>query len=121
MSSILKSTKQILGISPDDDSFDADIIIFINTAFSILTQMGIGPAEGFKILDADAEWSDYTNDDSKVSMVESYIPLKVRLLFDPPTSTPVMECLNRMISELEWRLQTEFEIKNIDKEEIQNE
>lgn len=111
MESILTSTKKLLGISQDDDSFDTDIIFHINTAFSILSQMGIGPEEGFRITDDTTMWSDYTQDDIMLEMVKSYIPMKVRKMFDPPTSSAVMECLNKIIEELEQRLYIEFEIR----------
>ena len=111
MESILTSTKKLLGISQDDDSFDTDIIFHINTVFSILSQMGIGPEDGFKITDDTTVWSDYIQDDIMLEMVKSYIPIKVRKMFDPPTSSAVVEWLDKIIEELEQRLYAEFEIR----------
>ncbi len=104
MESILASVKKMLGITGEYEHFDADIIMHINTVFSILTQIGMGPDDGFSIDDYSAVWSDFMDDDERLSMVKSYVYLKVRLLFDPPMSSSVADAINRQISELEWRL-----------------
>lgn len=104
MESILTSIKKLLGITETYEHFDPDIIMHINSVFMILTQMGVGPAEGFIIEDETSVWSDFIPDTIKLESVKSYMYLKVRLLFDPPTSGIVTESMNRMISELEWRL-----------------
>lgn len=104
MDSILTSIKKLLGITEDYEHFDQDIIMHINSVFMILTQMGVGPAEGFRIEDDSSTWSDFTSDLKVLESVKSYIYLKVRLLFDPPTSSSVLDSTNRLISELEWRL-----------------
>ena len=101
--SILLSIKKLLGIMPNYTQFDDDIIIHINTAFATLNQLGVGPSEGFMIEDKFAEWQDYTTS-KNLTMIRTYIYLKVRLLFDPPTSTALIESINRTISELEWRI-----------------
>lgn len=105
MDSILTSIKKLLGIAEEYGHFDADLIMHINSAFSVLTQLGVGPAEGFAIEDASATWSDFLLNDPRLSFVKSYIHLKVRLLFDPPLSSAVIESISRAISELEWRIQ----------------
>lgn len=104
MDSILNSVKKFLGITADYTHFDDDIIMHTNSVFMILTQMGVGPEEGFSIEDDTAEWTDFITDMSKMQAVRSYVYLKVRLLFDPPTSSAVAEAINRSIAELEWRL-----------------
>lgn len=104
MESILTSVKKMLGIPEDYEHFDADIIMHINSVFMILTQLGVGPAEGFTIMDEDAIWSDFIQDKKTIESVKSYMYLKVRLLFDPPLSSAVLDSMNRLISELEWRL-----------------
>lgn len=114
MDSILTSIKAQLGIHKDDTSFDDEIIIHINTVFSILTQLGVGSPSGFHIEDDSAIWSDYISDMSKIEMVKSYIYMKTRLLFDPPTASAVADSTNRLISELENRLFMEFNY--VDKE-----
>lgn len=109
--SILNSIKKLLtGAGVEDDSFDTDLIIGINTAFSILTQMGIGPEEGFSISDDTTLWQDYIQDNKKIEMVKTYVQLKVKLIFDPPTSSAVIECIKETITELEQRLYYEFEL-----------
>lgn len=104
MESILNSVKSHLGISEDETHFDSDIIIHINSVFSILRQMGVGPETTFSIVDEKAIWSDFTDDDIDFSEVKTYMYLKVKLVFDPPASSSVLSAIERQISELEWRL-----------------
>ena len=111
MESILTSIKKLLGISEDYTQFDSDIIMHINTVFLNLTQLGVGPSEGFSIEDETTYWEDflYVDSNAQLNAVKSYIYLKVKLLFDPPLSSSVIESMNRMISELEWRLNAAVE------------
>ena len=106
MESILTSIKKLLGISKDYTQFDDDIIMHINTVFLNLTQLGVGPKEGFVIEDDSSEWTDFVdvNNNAQLHAIKTYIYLKVKLLFDPPLSSSVIESTNHMISELEWRL-----------------
>ena len=112
MESILTSIQQLLGITEDYEHFDSDLIMHINSVFSILTQLGVGPSEGFSIKDKTDVWSDFIPDDPRLESVKSYVYMKVKLLFDPPLSSTVMESTNRMISEFEWRLNVQSETKN---------
>lgn len=107
--SILTSIKKLLGISEDHVHFDTDIIMHINSVFMILTQLGVGPSNGFKISDKTTTWADYIQDSTNIESVKSYIYYKVKLLFDPPTGSAVIESINQIISELEWRLNVEVE------------
>jgi hypothetical protein len=102
--SILISTKKILGIAEDYTVFDLDIITHINSAFSTLTQLGVGPPEGFMIDDDAALWTDFIAEDFQYNSVKSYVFLRVRMLFDPPTTSYLIAAYDRQISELEWRL-----------------
>ena len=103
--SILTSIKKLLGIDENYTHFDADIVMHINSAFSILTQMGVGPANGFSISGKDETWSAFITAKPNIfSLVKSYVYMKVRLLFDPPLSSAAIESINRQISEFEWRL-----------------
>jgi hypothetical protein len=102
--SILNSTKKILGISDDYTVFDLDIITHINSALSTLTQLGVGPASGFMIEDDTAEWADFIEDDIQYNAVKSYVYLKVRSLFDPPTTSYLISAVDKQIAEFEWRL-----------------
>ena len=103
MESILTSIKKLLGIEEEYTQFDNDIIMHINSVFLNLTQLGVGPAEGFLIEDDTATWEDFIGDSNQLQAVKSYMYLKVKLLFDPPLSSSVIESMNRMIAELEWR------------------
>jgi hypothetical protein len=102
--SILNSTKKILGLDPEYTVFDQDIITHINTAFSTLTQLGIGPADGFAIVDDSAEWANFLELETKMDSVKTYVYLKVRQLFDPPQTSYLITAMERQIQELEWRL-----------------
>lgn len=102
--SILDSIKKVVLIPVEDDSFDVDLIMHINTTFSILRQLGVGPVEGFLIKDNKALWSEYINDDKRLEMVKTYIALKTQLVFDPPASATLLDAKNNLIAELEFRL-----------------
>ena len=117
MESILTSIKKLLGIEKDYEHFDADIIMHINSVFMILTQLGVGPSKGFIIEDDTATWNDFLSDTELVNLaaVKTFIHLKVRLLFDPPSSS-VAEQINKQLSELEWRLNLAAETQKIESE-----
>ena len=107
--SILVTIKKLLGVGEEDTAFDTDIIVGINSVFNILLQLGVGPSTGFSITDKTTTWSDYISDLSKLEMVKSYIYMKVRLMFDPPSTGSLMEALKGQISELEWRLNVQVD------------
>lgn len=103
--SILKSVKKILGIYPDDDSFDLDIITHINSAFSVLHQLGIGPPDGYYIEDEEPVWEDFIEGPTPwLREVQTCVYLRVRLLFDPPQTSYAIAALERQIGEHEWRV-----------------
>lgn len=104
--SILTSTKKVLGLAADYTAFDEDVLIHINSAFSTLTQLGIGPSTGFMIEDSSTDWSEFVDMDSdpQFSSVKSYVFLKTKMLFDPPQTSFVIDALNKQIEEMEWRL-----------------
>ena len=104
MESILTSIKKLLGIEEDYVHFDADIIMHINSVLSILTQLGVGPSEGYSIKDARATWDEFITDSTRLELVKSYVYLKVRLMFDPPSSSSAIESMKQLISELEFRI-----------------
>jgi hypothetical protein len=104
--SILKSIKKLLGIPDDYNVFDHDVMTHINSAFSTLTQLGIGPSTGFMIEDDSAEWADFLADDKQYNAVKTYIALRVRQIFDPPSTSYLISAFNDQIKELEWRLNT---------------
>lgn len=106
MESILTSIKKMLGIDEEYTHFDADIIMHINSVLMILTQLGVGPAEGFVIEDDTSTWVDFIPEANAAQLhaVKSYIYMKVKLIFDPPLSSAVIDSMNRQITEFEWRL-----------------
>ena len=103
MDSILTTIKKLLGINEEYTTFDNDLIVHINSVISILSQIGVGPSDGFSIRDESSTWNELVSD-KRLESVKSYAYLKVKLLFDPPQSSVVMESYNRVISELEWRI-----------------
>lgn len=108
--SILNSVKKLLGgLVPEYMAFDDQIIMHINSVFQILYQLGVGPDVPFTISDASAVWSDFTDDVSTMSMVKSYMGLKVQQMFDPPQGGAVAEASKRMIDEMEWRLNVQVD------------
>lgn len=110
--SILNDIKKLLGIMESYEHFDVDIIIHINTAFSTLTQLGVGPSDGFSITNKTETWADFIGDDYlKFQSVKTYIYLKVRMIFDPPSNSSATEAIKSTISELEWRLNINAESK----------
>lgn len=103
--SILISTKKNLGIAADYDVYDLDIITHINTAFSTLAQLGVGPVNGFMIEDDTAEWADFFGtEDFQLNSARTYVYLKVRLLFDPPQTSYLIAAMEKQIEQIEWRL-----------------
>lgn len=102
--SILTSIKKLLGIDEAYVNFDPDIIMHINSVFMILNQLGVGPSDGFSIQDSKSVWTDFMPSGSNLEAVKSYMHLKVKLMFDPPSNSAIMEAINRTIAELEWRL-----------------
>lgn len=103
-SSILTSVKKNLGIAEDYTAFDEDILMHINSVFSTLTQLGLGPIEGFDIADKTAVWSDFLGTNKKLNSVKTYVYLKVRLLFDPPSTSYLIAAMEKQVEEIGWRL-----------------
>lgn len=112
--SILTSIKKLLGITESCTDFDTDIIMHINTVLMTLNQLGIG-TEGFQIEDKNAVWSEFIESD-KLAATKSYVYLKVKLLFDPPLNSAIIEAIKESIRELEWRLNIRVEYESEDEE-----
>jgi hypothetical protein len=102
--SILITIKALLGISPDNTDFDSSLIAHINSVFMILNQLGVGTSTPFSISGSTEVWSSFLSDSKDLEAVKSYMYKKVQIMFDPPTSGTVMDASNRIIDELEWRL-----------------
>lgn len=109
--SILTSIKKLLGVPEEYDVFDTDIIIHINSAFSTLNQLGVGPPEGFFIEDATEQWGMFLGDDQQINSVKTYVYLKVRLLFDPPTTSFAIDAMKKSAEEYEWRLNAKVDVR----------
>lgn len=107
MESILTSIKKLLGIDEAYEAFDTDIIIHINSIFSVLNQLGVGPKTAFCITGKDETWDDFEHPQTNIDYIKDYIYLKVRLIFDPPTNSSAMEAFQAQAAELEWRLGVE--------------
>ena len=114
MDSILNSIKKLLGISNEETHFDSDIIMHINTVFSILCQIGIGPTTSFSITDENAVWDDFIEDYTNFNDIKTYMYLKVKLFFDPPLNSSVLSAIERQISELEFRLSVDAVAKSLE-------
>lgn len=107
--SILNSVKKNLGLTSDYKAFDSDIIMHINSVFGTLHQLGVGPAQGYQITDEGEEWSDYTDNQVLLNPVKSYITLRIRMIFDPPTTSFHLEAIKEQIREFEWRISIQRE------------
>lgn len=112
MESILTSVKKLLGIAENYTQFDVDIILHINATFMTLNQLGIGPEEGFSISSSAETWDSYLGEISNLEAVKSYMALKVRLLFDPPSGSAHLDALKRQTDEYESRLLIQIEHLN---------
>ena len=112
MESILTSIKLLLGITEEYEHYDPQIIMHINSVFTILRQLGVGPEKSFRIEDKISTWSDFIpeeTDDITWDGVKSYVGAKVRLIFDPPNNSAHIKVLEQLINEFEWRLKTDAE------------
>jgi hypothetical protein len=109
MNSILITIKKMLGIAEDSTHFDPDIISHINSVVLSATQLGVGPKYGFLVTGNNETWADFLGDRKDLEAVKSFIYLKVRLLFDPPSTSYLIEAIERQITELEWRLNVQIE------------
>lgn len=121
--SILNSVKKLLGIDPSIDAFDPDVVININAALGTLTQLGVGPKDGFFITDASATYSDFLSDEkvTQTNLVKQYLYFKVRLAFDASTmSGSLLAEMRKQMEELEWRLCVQGDVIDRNREEVEN-
>jgi hypothetical protein len=120
--SILDTTKKLLGFESDYTAFDLDIITHINAVFFTLSQLGVGPSTGFLITDKEAKWADFIGEDN-INAVKSYMFMRVRLMFDPPTTSFHLDSLKKMAEEIEWRLLVQTDppvVPIVPEEEVNN-
>lgn len=110
MESILTSIKKLLGIVKEDTAFDADIIIHINSVFMTLNQLGVGPEDGFMVINDTETWNKFLGDSNKlIQAVKTYTYLKVKMVFDPPTNSSVLSAIQREVDAYEWRITQQIE------------
>ena len=112
MGSILTSIKIMLGLGSDYTPFDNELVIFINSALSKLTQLGVGPDEGFVLVDLTETWDDLLGDLTNLEMVKNYIYIDVRLLFDPPGNSFIVDAFKKQQEELAWRITVAYDINS---------
>lgn len=115
-SSILDTIKKLIGIDTDYDIFDIDIIVSINSSFMILNQLGVGPDKPFSIKGPSETWKDFFEDEEIFELAKSYIYLRTKLLFDPPSSGVLHEAVERQISEFEWRMHVQADYNDFIKD-----
>ena len=108
--SILDDIKELVGAA-SYDTYDKTLILYINTVLSVLTQLGVGPKNGFSISDNTALWSDFIDDEEKFNMVKTYMSLRVRMLWDPPSNGTVADKIKDQLNEFEWRLRVQGEME----------
>lgn len=112
--SILNTIKRMLGIGDEEaqNDFDEDVMVHINTAIQALTQLGVGPEDGYMIEGSDETWTDFIGAENKKQYqpVKTYIYGKVKKVFDPPTSSIALQALEESTKEAEWRLSWQYEI-----------
>lgn len=116
--SILLSIKKLLGISKECTDFDTDIIIHINTTLMNLDQLGIEISKSFSVKDNKQTWSEIITEQERIDSIITYVYLKVKLVFDPPLSSAVMEANKQSINELEWRLTVQVDENKLNKEGV---
>lgn len=104
MDSILNTIKKLLGIDPEYDPFDTDVIVAINSALMTLTQVGVGPRKGFSIRDSTETWTEFVGDRTDLESIKTYVYLRTKLIFDPPTNSFTIEAMERQAEEYLWRI-----------------
>ena len=106
---ILNSIKKLLGIPEDYTAFDQDIMIHINSVFMILSELGVGPSNGYSLKEGTEKWGDFISDDENLEGIKTYVYMKVKTIFDPPLNSAVLASMKELISEFEWRINNEDE------------
>lgn len=102
-SSILTSIRELIGLIDDENSFDEDLVVYINTALAVVYQLGVGKRD-FVITGPDETWDMFETDQHKQNLIKQYVYLKVRYMFDPPANSFTQESIKSQFQELEWRL-----------------
>lgn len=114
--SIFNTLKEMIGPLEDSDAFDIDFLVHINTILAVLTQIGVGPTTGFEITGSDETWGMLLEESPLLNHVKTYMYLRLKKIFDPPESGTLMESIQKLIDELEWRIDAEIRRKNYKEE-----
>lgn len=107
--SILESTKKALGLHREIEDFDPELVMFINSAFAKLQQLGVGPSQGFEISGYDEVWDDFIQHKEMLNDVKVFVYLQVRFVFDPPSIATLNNALSEQLKEVTWRINTKRE------------
>lgn len=107
--SILLSIKSLLGLSDDYDAFDSEILMHINSAISVVSQLGVPIADGYTVTSPEDKWGDIIPPNTNLEMLKTLIFFKTKKAFDPPQNGTAMSALDSQISELEWRVNVEVD------------
>lgn len=116
---ILNTIKTMLGLETDYNAFDIDVIVAINSAFMSLNQLGVGPERGFRIVDGSELWTDFIGDTKLLGSVQTYVYLRTKLVFDPPSTSFVLSAMQDEIKELGWRLNAQVERKEVSDDSLE--
>lgn len=111
--SILGAAKETLGIQAEDKSFDTELVIHINSVLADLNDFGVGPADGFSVTSEQEDWETFLGSDKKLNTAVSYMYLRLRLLFDPPSTGPAMDSFSKQADQMAWRLQNRVETGSV--------
>lgn len=118
MDSILETIKKLLGLPEEVTAFDEDIRVSVNTALNAITQLGVGPEEGFRITGPDETWTDFLGDDPRLDQAKDYVFIKTKLLFDPSQmSSMVKDSYMQLLKEIEWRLNVQVDTPSVEEPE----
>jgi hypothetical protein len=113
MESILTTIKLMLGYTEDCKHFDTPIIVHINKALMRLSQLGVGPKKPVRISDDLNTWDELLLDSEDLEGAKEYIYLEVKKIFDPPTSSFVLESMKNESDKLEWCLNVQAETEEV--------
>jgi len=118
MESILKSIKALLGIQEEQDNFDTELIMHINSALFVLNQLAVGPKEGFRIVDEKETWVELVGNRDDIEIIKSCVFLRVKIIFDPPATSYLITNLKEQLEEYEWRLNIHVESNEYEESEV---
>lgn len=111
MTNVLESVKKMLGIPEDYDCFDSDILMGINMVMPVLKQIGV--TTKISTVTEESTWADLSSSAEIVNLMKIYVALRVRMVFDPPTNSSLLDAMQKRIDELEWRLNVLGEGKDV--------